>query len=134
MILQDNGTYRIDIDDVLNNSEFTQTDLTNIFKEQVEANLKVISQRVNQIMFNAYRGLNKKRQIDFIKWWVEQETSRQNALRDAMIEYLRGVIYSGLDMNNYDGGMTHSETVIDIMRDGDIWFPQTIEYEDDDIA
>ena len=134
MILQDNGTYRVEIDDVLNNSEFTQTDLTNIFKEQVEANLKVISQRVNQIMFNAYRGLNKKRQIDFIKWWVQQETYRQNALRDAMIEYLRGVIYGGLDMNNYDGGMTHSETVIDIMRDGDIWFPQTIEYEDDDIA
>jgi hypothetical protein len=130
-----NGIYIMGIDDVINNSEITEVDLTRIYGDNVESHLANASKKVYQIYHNSYRGLNQQRQVAFMDWWIEQDTTRQNIIRDAVIEYIRGALYSGIDLNIYiSDKKAYSEHVIQTLRDGGLWFPQTINYEDEDIA
>jgi hypothetical protein len=126
--------YYVTQDDIINNSEITYDDLYDVFKEQIDKYLKLMSKRTYRVYHNSYKGLNRQRQIAFMDWWIQQDTNRQEVMREAIIEYVRGALMSGMDMNIYVNEKTpYTQDVIDILSQGELWFPQTIHYEDSDI-
>lgn len=130
-----NGQYLLTEDDVLNNSEFTSAELTEVFGEKLEYNLQNISRKTYRVMYNAYRGIHRERQVAWLDWYIQQEETRQNAMRDASIEYLRGAMYSGMDMKSYLGNeQSYSNGVIDILKENGLWILATVQYVDEDIA
>ena len=129
-----NGKYLLETDDVLNNSEFDQTDLDDLFGEQVEYFLKSLSQKTYRVMYNAYKGVYPERQRIYIDWYIQNQ-SKQDEIRDAEIEYLRGAIYSGMDMRIYvNDKKAHSEEVISILKESGLWFASFVNYCDDDVV
>ena len=138
-----NGKYLLEIDDVLNNSELTQTDLDDVFGEKVEYWLKSCSQKTYSIMYSAYRGIHRDRQRLWLNWFIQQADDRKDVMRDAAIEYVRGAVYSGMDMQDYLPSSSIEERVSNaaeyppmlknILRENGLWILATIEYLDEDI-
>jgi len=129
-----NNQYLLEVDDVLNNSEFTQDDLNEVFGEQLKYNLENISRKTYRVMYGVYRGLYKERQKAYLDWYIQQDETRQNAMRDASIEYLRGAMYSGMDMQVYLGTTkAYSSTVCEILNESELLVYATIQYQDEDI-
>ena len=134
MELQDNGQYLISEDEVVANSEITHQDLFDLYGEQLDQHLKNACAKVYNIMFKASPNVYRKRNSDYLKWYIQQSTSRQNAMRDAIIEYIRGALYSGMDLREYtDQKPSYSTTVIDILSENGLYIRAEIQYRDEDI-
>ena len=55
-------------------------------------------------------------------------------MREAIIEYIRGALYSGMDLREYtDQKPSYSVTVIDIFKENGLWVRAEIQYRDEDI-
>lgn len=142
-MLLENDKYLLELDDVLNNSEFVTTDLTDVFGEKVKYYLKSFSMKTYSIMYSAYRGIHRERQKAWLNWFIQQDETRQDAMRDAAIEYIRGAIYSGMDMQDYlpsssveertKNEMVYPPMVRDILKENGLWILATIQYLDEDI-
>jgi len=134
MELLDNGKYKITVDDVLNNSEITQDDLDEVYGEKLEMQLLVASNKVYSIMLGGYRGWNRDRQLTALNYLITNDENKQNGLRDAIIEYIRGALISGMDLKQYTTQEQHySNDVIDILRENDLWYAADLEYLDGDL-
>jgi len=122
MILKTNNEYYIEIDDVLNNSEITEEDLNDTFGEQVENWLKTLSSRTYRVLYSAYKGWNIDQQVLELKYIINNNDDKKAIMMEAIIEYVRGAVYSGMDMNTYLGKQGHSADVEYILRNGGLWF------------
>jgi len=130
-----NDQYLLELKDILDNSEFTEADLNEVYGEKLEYHLKNISFKTYSIMYNAYRGLSRERQRTVLNWIIQQDEDKQNAMRDAMIEYLRGAMITGMDLKDYQGNdKTYSDMLKYILRENGLWILAEIVYRDEDLV
>ena len=134
MILKDNGEYYIEIDDVINNSEFTEDDLVGILGENIEQVLKTLSARTYRVMYSAYNGWEQEQQKKELQYIINNNVSKLDTMTDAIIEYIRGAMYSGLDMQVYLGNKGYSNEVKDILYSGGLWIIAEIMADDENKA
>jgi len=129
-----NGQYIITEDEILNNSEITADELVEIYGERLEFNLILASRKAYNIMYSAYRGVNKDRQRLVLNYMIAEDTALQTAMMEATIEYMRGAMYTGMDLNEYVGQKpSYSKSVIDILKQNELWIVAQIDYRDSDI-
>ena len=129
-----NNEYYVTVDDVINNSEFTEDDLQQAYGDKIEFYLKDLSSKTYSIMYGAYRGIHRERQRTALQYIINNDESKQNAILKAIIEYIRGDISIGLSLNLYTDGKSYSEEVVNILKRNGLWIVATIEYNDEDIA
>lgn len=139
-----NDKYLLEIDDIINHSEFTEADVTSVFKEKTEFSLENIGEKVYRIAYSAYTGYDKKRQRVWFNWYVKQNQDRIDAMRDAQIEYLRGELITGMGLQDYLPSSSIEERkknkaayppmVKDILEENGLWKQATIEYRDEDLV
>ena len=134
MELQDNNEYTITISDVIDNSEFTDSDLVGIFGEGLEYNLTNLSKRTYRAMYSAYNGWNIDQQMLEMKYIINNDTDKKQVMLEAIVEYVRGAMYSGLDMQVYLGNKGYSNEVKDILYNGGLWIIEEISAIDEDKA
>lgn len=134
MKLVDNE-YQIEKDDVLNNSEFSESELVDTYGEKLEYYLKVASQRVYSIMYSAYGGVGKERQYEILRYMINNDEKKQIGLREAIIEYIRGAVYTGMDLNQYtkNGGASYSDEVIAILKRYRLYVKATLVCQDEEL-
>ena len=126
--------YQITKDEVINNSEFLESDLTDVYGEAIDFYLKNASSKVYSIMYSAFRGIDKERQYAALRYILNNDEDKIAGLRDAIIEYIRGAMYSGMDLNLYlQTGASHSKEVVNILKKHGLWIVAKIEYTDEEI-
>jgi hypothetical protein len=126
--------YQITKDEVINNSEFSDSELVEVYGEAIDFYLKNASSKVYSIMYSAFRGIDKERQYAAIRYILNNDEDKIAGLRDAIIEYIRGAMYSGMDLNLYlQTGASHSVEVINILKKHGLWIVAKIEYTDEEI-
>jgi len=129
-----NGQYIITKDEVIDNSEFTEADLTEVYGEAIEFYLINASKKTYNILYSAYRGVNKGRQRLALQYIINNDSDKQVTIREAIIEYIRGAMYSGMDLKEYlDVKPNFSHSVIDILKQDDLWIVAEYYYQDEDI-
>lgn len=129
-----NNEYYVTVDDVINNSEFTEDDLQQAYGDKIEFYLKDLSSKTYSIMYGAYRGIHRERQRAALQYIINNDESKQNAILKAIIEYIRGDISIGLSLNLYTDGKSYSDEVVNILKRNGLWILATIEYYDEEIA
>jgi len=144
MILKDNGEYYIELNDVINNSEFTEEDLVGILGEKIDYVLKNMSSKVYRIMYGAYNGWEQEQQKKELQYIINNDISKQDVICDAIIEYARGAMYSGMDMQDYMPSSSIEERmknkaayppmVKDILYSGGLWIIAEIMADDENKA
>lgn len=134
MELQTNGQYWFDKDDIINNSEITETDLTDLYGEQLERSIELANRRVYQILYSASPNVHRERNIPAINYMIQQDTDLQDVMQEAVIEYVRGALYSGMDLREYvSGDKIYSRSMIDLFKQSGLWIVGEIQYIDSDI-
>lgn len=139
----ENNEYYIERDDLLNYSEFTETDLTEVYGEKLEFHLKVASRKVYSIMYSAYGGKERERQYAVMRYMINNDETKQLGIREAIIEYIRGAMYSGMDLQDYlpsnsieeriKNQAVYPPIVKEILREKGLWIKAQIVYLDEDI-
>lgn len=139
-----NGQYLLEVDDVLNNSEFSDVELTDVFGEKTEFYLKSFSKKTYSIMYGAYRGIHRDRQRKWLNWFIQQDATLIDVMRDAAIEYVRGAVYSGMDMQDYLPSGSIEERLAneaeyppmlrDILKENGLWILSTVHYLDEELV
>lgn len=131
----ENNEYYIEKDDVLNNSEFTEIDLTQTYGANLEYHLRNASSKVYSIMYSAFGGRDKTRQYRALRYMINNDEIKQRGIREAIIEYIRGALYSGMDLNAYTkSGATYSDEVVNILKRYGLWIKAQIDYLDEDLV
>ena len=133
MILE-NEEYYIEIDDIINNSEFTDKDLTDVYGEKIEWSLKDASSKVYSIIYGAFTGIDKPRQNKAIRYLINNDEDRQLGLRKAIIEYVRGDLSIGLGLGLYTDKQHYSKEVVSILKRYGMWRVAKIVYRDEDLV
>ena len=121
--------FYIEIDDLLNNTEFSDADLADKLGERYQDIIKRdLSRMLCRAVYGAYRGKEPKKHRDFINAYVLNNTFAQTKLRDAFIELVKGAMYSGMDLLAYRqqlaGETKHKhvpDTVYEELLMGDLW-------------
>jgi hypothetical protein len=131
MILKDNNEYYIEVNDILNNSEFTEPELTDVFGEKIDEHLKNISAKTYRVLYSAYSGWNIDQQKLELQEIINGSDTKKQVMLEAIVEYVRGAVYSGLDLQVYLGKKGYSQEVIDILRQGGLWYVAEIQARDD---
>jgi hypothetical protein len=135
MTLQDNGQYTITLDEILNNSEITEVDLTELYDDKLDYHLLNASNKVYNVLYSAAPGFYRKNNRLAINYLIQNDTDKQAAIREAIIEFIRGALYSGMDLREYTEQTKHySDSIMHILKENDLWVVSKIEYQDEDIA
>ena len=129
----ENNEYYLEIDDVVNNSEFDENDLTEVYGQKVDFFLKDVSSKVYSIMYSAYPGVNKERQRAVLQYMINNDTDKKNAIEKAMIEYVRGDLSVGMGMGLYLDKKHYSQEIVHILKRNGLWIIAEIQYKDEDI-
>lgn len=129
----ENNEYYLEIDDIVNNSEFDENDLTEIYGQKVDFYLKDASSKVYSILDSAFVGIDKKRQALALRYLINNDEDNILALKKAMIEYVRGDLSLGLGMGLYTDKRHYSMEVVNIFKRAGLWIRGKIEYRDEDI-
>lgn len=134
MTLQSNGQYTITLDELLDETEFTNEDLDELYGEQLERSLINASNKVYNIMFSAAPNVYRKNNATYLNYLIQNDTDKQTAIKLAIIEYIRGALYSGMDLRAYENDKSqYSNFVIDILKENDLWVHAKFVYTDSDI-
>jgi len=138
-----NNQYEIEKDDILNNSEITNTDLTDVYGEKMEFHLKVASRKVYSIMYTVYGGKERERQYKVMRYMINNSKDMQRGIREAIIEYIRGALVSGMDLKDYlpsasieerkENLASYPPMVKNILEENGLWIKRQILYQDEDI-
>ena len=92
----------ITIDDVLNETSFTSKDVQDKLGEQFENVIeRELSRGVYRYLHGLYRGFDNKEHTRILNALIFNNGNYQEALKWAMIEHVKGAVYSGLDLNAY---------------------------------
>ena len=134
MTLQSNGQYTITLDELLDETEFTNEDFAELYGERIEYGLINASNKVYNIMFSAAPNVYRKNNATYLNYLIQNSTDLQNAIKLAIIEYIRGALYSGMDLRVYESDKKHySNFVIDILKENELWVRAKFDYNDSDI-
>lgn len=132
MELNSSNQYIINIEDVINNSEITEEDLTEVYGNHITSQLIVASRKVYTIMYNAYCGWEVEQQIKELHYIINNDSTKKDGIRDAIIEYVRGALISGMDLKQYESDEKYySSGVRDILHQNGLWIKATIEATED---
>jgi len=121
MELQDNNEYTVTIDDVIDNSEFSNSELVDVLGEGIEYHLTNMSKKTYRVMYSAYNGWNIEQQMLEMQEIINNNEDKQQVMLEAIVEYVRGAMYSGLDLQIYMGNKGYSTELKDILRMGGLW-------------
>jgi len=125
--------FYLTMDDVTQNTAY-ESDV--IYQQKID--LREISEATYRVMHNFYKGPNPAKHATVLKQMVVDNPQLQQGLLHAMLEFLRGAVVSGMDLNAYiatvvynqqTGGSTHTEktnaphTVREELRMGGLYFP-----------
>jgi len=121
--------FYLTIDDVIQNTQFTSEDIY-----ALNIDLNEISEATYRIMLNFYKGPNPQKHADILKQMIIDSDEKQNGLRNAMLEFLRGAVVSGMDLNAYiarelQAGFTRSHAPVTVkqeLRIAGLYFPGEI--------
>jgi hypothetical protein len=131
MELQSNNEYSITLTEVIDGSEFTEAELVDTFGEGIEGHLNNISRKTYRALYSAYCGWEIDQQVLELQEIINLSETKQDVMKEAMIEYVRGAMYSGLDLQVYLGGKGYSEELKDILYAGGLWIIEGIVATDD---
>lgn len=125
--------FYLTIDDVVSETNYNSED---VYEQNVD--LKEISQATYRVMHNFYKGHNPRKHAEILQQMIIDDLEKQKHLKFAMLEFLRGALVSGMDLNAYiatvvynqqTGGSSHTEktnsphTVREELRIGGLYFP-----------
>lgn len=128
--------FYLTIDDVIQNTTFTSED---VYEQNID--LKEISESTYRVMHNFYKGPNPQKHATILRDMIVDNEDKQRGLLFAMLEFLRGALVSGMDLNAYiatvvynqqTGGSSHTEktnaphTVREELRMAGLYFPGEI--------
>ncbi len=130
----ENSEYYIELDDIINNSEFTEKDLTDVYGEKVDYFIQDASSKVYSIMYSAFPGMDKAKQIAGLQYLINNSDTLQAGLQKAIIEYIRGDLSMGLGLGLYADKQHYSNEVVNILKRNNLWIVAALEYRDEDIA
>jgi len=92
----------ITIDDVLNETSFSSKDVQDKLGEAFEKVIeRDLSRDVYRYLHGLYRGFDNKEHTRILNALIFNNGNYQEALKWAMIEHVKGAVYSGLDLNKY---------------------------------
>ena len=113
--------YYITVDDVVTDTTYSSAELGNIFKDDIDKSLKVISKSIYRLIYDYYKGLYKSDHITFMQTKIENNVNNeQTYLKQAMLEQVIGAIESGMDLNPYinEPKKNYPFTVYEELRNG----------------
>ena len=128
-----NDEYVLEIDDILNNSEIEENDLSETFGDKYDLHLTQLSRKTYRAMYSAYAGVEKTRQNKALRYMINNSDDYKNVLMQAMIEYVRGAIISGIDLKEYEDETLYPHNVKQELRNGGLWIINKIQYQDEEI-
>lgn len=97
----------ITLDDVLNETSFTSKDIQDKLGENFEDVIeRDLSRDVYRYLHGQYRGFDNKEHVRILNALIFNNGNYQEALKWAMVEHVKGAIYSGMDLNSYATGIT----------------------------
>lgn len=92
----------ITLDDVLNETSFSSKDLQDKLGDRFEDVIeRELSRGVYRFLHAQYRGFDNKEHVRILNALIFNNGNYQEALKLAMVEYVKGAVYSGMDLNAY---------------------------------
>jgi len=92
----------ITIDDVLNETSFSSKDVQDKLGESFERVIeRDLSRDVYRYLHGLYRGFDNKEHTRILNALIFNNGNYQEGLKWAMVEHVKGAVYSGLDLNKY---------------------------------
>jgi len=92
----------ITIDDVLNETSLSSKDVQDKLGEAFERVIeRELSRDVYRYLHGLYRGFDNKEHTRILNALIFNNGNYQEGLKWAMIEHVKGAVYSGLDLNKY---------------------------------
>ncbi len=92
----------ITIDDVINESSFTSKDIQDKLGEQFDRVVeRDLSRAVYRYLHGLRRGFDDGRQTRILNALIFNNRKFQRGLKLAMVEMVKGAMYSGMDLNAY---------------------------------
>ena len=88
--------FYLTMSDVVSNTQFNSNEIA-----EQNIDLKEISQATYRVMHSVYRGKNYQKQAKILQDMIIEDPELQNGLMFAMLEFLRGAMVSGMDLNAY---------------------------------
>lgn len=88
--------FYLTMNDVVTYTQFTSSEVA-----EQNIDLKEISQATYRVMHGVYRGKNYNKQAKILQDMIIEEPEKQNGLMFAMLEFLRGAMVGGMDLNAY---------------------------------
>ena len=95
--------YYLEIDDVTNNSEITETDMSEEYGDgdKLRRSIRQASYFVYQYMDAQYRGSQHEHHALALRRMIYKNERKQTALLDAVIEYIRADVTTSMGLNRY---------------------------------
>lgn len=92
----------ITIDDVVNETSFTSKDLSDKLGEQFDRVIeRELSRAVYRYLHGLRRGFDNNRQTRVLNALIFNNKNYHRGLKLAMIEMVKGAMYTGMDLNAY---------------------------------
>ena len=88
--------FYLTMNDVVSNTQFNSNEIA-----EQNIDLKEISQATYRVMHSVYRGKNYQKQAKILQDMIIDDPELQKGLMFAMLEFLRGAMISGMDLNAY---------------------------------
>jgi len=111
----------ITIDDVINESSFTSKDIQDKLGEQFDRVVeRDLSRAVYRYLHGLRRGFDDGRQTRILNALIFNNRKFQRGLKLAMVEMVKGAMYTGMDLNTYSAEVTKSmpDTVLHELKNG----------------
>ena len=119
--------YYVEVPDVVDNSEITETDLKEEYGDNFKKELREASKILYQYMDSHYKGAQHEHHALAIRRMIYKSERKQLAFMDAVIEYVRGDLTTSMGQNRFvDGKPSVSENVETILRAGGLIVPGNI--------
>jgi hypothetical protein len=115
-----NETY-ITIDDVINETSFTSKDIQDKLGEQFDRVVeRDLSRAVYRYLHGLRRGFDNDRHTRILNALIFNNRTYQRGLKLAMVELVKGAMYSGMDLNAYSAELLKSipDTVLHELKNG----------------
>lgn len=118
--------FYLTMSDVVSNTQFNSNEIA-----EQNIDLKEISQATYRVMHSVYRGKNYQKQAKVLQDMIIEDPALQDGLMFAMLEFLRGAMVSGMDLNAYianeltQGTERHNapKTVKEELKINGLYFP-----------
>jgi len=113
--------FYIEPNDVTDNSSISESDMAQEYGDgdKLRKELKLISGYVYQFIDAQYKGVNHEHHALAIRRIIKQKDRKQLSLMDAIIEYIKADLTTGMSLNKYvDGKPSVPSSVMDILRSG----------------